>query len=183
MSTVGQFFLGVIGVGLVIGLLDFGITLIINLLAGEDMSGSLSLLTWVPILSMLVIGGLLILQWLEDMLAALRSQKMLVGMAAVTIAGLMAVYYVLQGSSLGFYVIAAISGEFNSALDLLVSGILVLLIGGTLWLLGELEAGGTSGIIYLGVLSLTTIYYVVMGNIRALQVIDWQMTLRRRSSA
>ena len=171
--------LGAAGIGALLGFMDYGITAILSfLMGGEEVLIYAVILSWVPFVVMTFIGGLFLFRLIEWALIRMRSRSLSFAIGVAIVAAGLAVYSLLEASAISDYLFALLSGGvFESASHAIRTGILVVLVGGFLWVLTYAELLSIADTIYLVLLLVVVVYYLVMAIQTAIQTARWQQRL------
>jgi hypothetical protein len=163
--------------GSVIGVLDLATTLAFSAIAGQEMLVYVAILSWAPMVVMAFVGGLILASLLEWGLRRIRCCRMSLAMSAGLVMGLLAAYSFAQGSVMAVYVMELLQGVYESGLEALMYGIVVLTIGGVFWVLGYIPPTTGPDAIYLVIFGAIVVYFVGMGLAVAVQTTRWQRRL------
>jgi hypothetical protein len=175
--TLVSVLLGAAGTGTIIGILDFVITILLSSLMASEVPIYVAIFSWTPFIAMAFIGGLILSQLIEWALTRIRCRNQFLAIGMSIIAAALAVYGVLQGSALSAYIVALVSGEFESTLQAIFTGILTLFLGGVLWGLELTKPAATSDVIYNILLLIIVVYYLAIATSTASRIVRWQQRL------
>jgi tetratricopeptide (TPR) repeat protein len=176
--TIAGILLVAVLIGAAIGVLDYVITAVFSSLLGGEVLIYVVILSWAPFVAMAFIGGLILFQLIEWALARIKCRRLSIAISIGIVTAVLATYSLLQGSAMSDYVTALLSdGVFESVLDAIFTGILVLLLGGVFWILGFTEPANTSEAIYIVLLLVIGIYYSIMAVLTAIRTTRWQQRL------
>jgi Double zinc ribbon len=170
--------LGAAAVGLAMGLADYAITAGFLAVAGEESSLFLGILSWVPWVTLLFLGGLALTQIVEWALRRSACRRMGLGIALAVVSAIVALHGTQQGEVVGNLVSLVLSGEAPGDLfeALLVVGF-VLTVGGAFFVADQVQQGSIAGTIYLVILAVAAIYYVGVSIRAAKGTVRWQQVL------
>ena len=179
VSALADVLLSAVGIGALVGVLDYIITAIFSSLMSGKVPIFMVIFSWTPFIMMTFIGGLLLFQITEQALTQIRCRRLSLAVSIGIVAAILAVYSVLQGSAISDYVAALFfSGEaFESVSEVIFTGVLVFLAGGFFWMLDYIELASVSSAIYIVLLFVTTGYYLIMIVVTATRTVRWQQRL------
>ncbi len=165
-------------VGTAAGMLDIFISYLMGtVLEGSSLPWVISLISWSPMVILVVLAGLLVFQQINK---TYRKTGMHSAVGAVLIgglAGLIAGYSFSQGASMGdLLVYLAFNGtaEFESTAYFLGTLIYIAILGGVLWLQNFVGTGVNIDQIYIVLLAAGALFNMGMGGYTALKAAKWQ---------
>jgi superkiller protein 3 len=174
-------FVGILGaaaIGFAIGLLDYAITAGLTSILGEEANLFFVILSWMPLVAMLFLGGLALAQLVEWALRRCGCRQMALGVACAVVAALVALYGTQQGTAIGDFLQAMLAGEaFDGSLRDLIAAWLVLTVGGAVRLVDYVQYGGGPAAIYLVVFVVAAVYYVEISLRAARSTVRWHQAL------
>jgi len=170
--------LGAAAMGLAIGLLDYVFTAGFLAVAGEESDLLLGVLSWVPWVTLLFLGGLALTQIVEWALRRSACRQMGVGIAFAVVSAIVAVYGAQQGEVVGNFVSLVLSGRApGDVFEMLLVVGFVLTVGGAFFVADQVQQGDIAGTIYLVILAIAAIYYVGVSIRAAKGTVRWQRVL------
>ena len=176
--------LGAIGLGMMVGLIDTFITMLIVLLLPVEMPLIPALLTWGPFIALLFLAGLILKEGVHFLLKVTQTTQQVFGLILAGLMALMMSYGILQGTMLVEYLKAIISGiEFTSFGDFLLTSLAVGTQGG-FWVIGETFQGGiVADFIYFFSMIGATGLYIWLALSEANASMDWLRILEEIRAA
>lgn len=160
-----------------IGLIDYAFTFGLSTFVSVG-SFLIDILSWIPLVTLLYFGGLVLARLVEGGLARSRCSETGLAGALGALSSLLATYGVLQGGMLGDALHGWISGGLPvSPAELLLTAGAVLTSGGALRAATRLSGAILSDMIFLGLLLVAGAFYVGLAVSTARGTAGWQQRL------
>jgi Flp pilus assembly protein TadD len=170
--------LGAVLLGLTIGLLSSGATAAFSALFAEEGNLLVVVLSWVPWLALLFLGGLALSQVVGWALQRGACRQIALGVALATVLALVVLYGTQQGEVLGIILQDTLAG---TALEMPAPGILgplsVLALGGGIFFVERVSGGTGSAVIHLVIAVVAIGYYLAVSVQAARDAVRWNQAL------
>lgn len=169
-------------VGVVIGILDQTITLLMAPLLNYSENLLVVFFSWVPFLVLVSLGAVLLVQIIERALSKIAVTKKGRFSTLAILAGVLTVYGIMHGSAIAdsaFYYLSG--GPIESLTVEIIISLLTILVGGLSWLFYSFEILYTSDIIYLILMGVILVFYLISARNVAVKTYQWrEIVLRNR---
>lgn len=177
LRAVVRVLLSAIGIGAVIGGLDYLAALLFQALAPTDTPFLVAILSWVPLIAGVFVGGVLLAQSIEVALTRIRCRTLTLALSLGVLAAILAVYSIPQIASVADYLLAFVEGAFSSTGEAVLVGLLALVLGGSLQIVDAISVGELPYLIYLAVMAMAAVYYLWVAAQAAVQTTRWQQRI------
>ncbi|MBE9479729.1 MAG: tetratricopeptide repeat protein, partial [Chloroflexi bacterium] len=165
-------------IGLSIGLLDHFITVLIGLVLGVEVNIFLAILSWVPFVALIFLGGLVLSEVLQWTIEKTRLQEMMLSLVFAAVAALITFYGIPQGQLFGDYLGAVFGGlQFDSFIDFILTTGAVFTQGGLWYLLDSIQSGLLTDWIYLLILTVGGVYFLWISLSSVRETVHWLVRL------
>jgi hypothetical protein len=166
-------------IGVMIGGIDYGFTRVLFQFLGEEVPIYVAIMTWVPLVAMLFLGGLILFHLVRWGLESSKTHQPLLAAALAFISSALALYGVMEGRVIGEYIEQlAMDFPFESIVDFINTTGMVLTQGGT-WIIEDaLVTGEMTSIIYLLVIVVAGIFYFAVSINEASRTARWEQGIR-----
>ncbi len=165
-------------IGLSIGLLDHFITTLIGLVLGVEVNIILAILSWVPLVALIFLGGLVLFEVLQWVIEKTRLQEMMLSLVFAAVAVLIVFYGIPQGQLFGDYLGAVFGGlQFDSFIDFILTTGAVFTQGGLWYLLESIQSGLLTDWIYLLILIVGGVYFLWISLSSVREIVNWLVRL------
>jgi len=161
-------------IGLSIGLLDYFITALMGLVLGEEAYIILAILSWVPLVALIFLGGFILSKVLRWTIEKTRFQEMMPSLGFAIAAAAFAFYGMPQGRLFGDYLGAVFAGlQFDSFIDFVLTTGEVFTQGGMWYLLDSIQSGFLTDLIYLAILAVGAVYFLWVSLSSVRETVHW----------
>jgi tetratricopeptide (TPR) repeat protein len=169
---------GALAIGIVAGLIDYAFAWIFTLIFGEEVSLFVAVLSWIPLLALVTVAGLVLFQLAGWAVVSTRIISTPLALGASAFASGLAVYGLLVGRAISDLMVFTLGGGMTVApLQWIFTLGQVLTVGGV-WAVQDLiQFPDSSSLIYLVILSASAVYYFVGLSFNARRNVDWQKRL------
>ncbi len=165
-------------IGLSIGLLDHFITVLMGLVLGVEVNFILAILSWVPLVALIFLGGLILSEVLQWAIEKTRLQEMMLSLVFAAVAALITFYGIPQGQLFGDYLGAVFGGlQFDSFIDFILTTGAVFTQGGLWYLLDSIQSGLLTDWIYLLILIVGGVYLLWISLSSVRETVHWLVRL------
>ena len=165
-------------IGLSIGLLDHFITVLMGLVLGVEVNIFLAILSWVPFVALIFLGGLVLSEVLQWAIEKTRLQEMMLSLVFAAVAALITFYGIPQGQLFGDYLGAVYGGlQFDSFIDFMLTTGAVFTQGGLWYLLDSIQSGFLTDWIYLLILAVGGVYFLWVSLSSVRETVHWLVRL------
>ncbi len=179
VSSLAGLLLGAVVIGAIIGILDYGVTALFATLGGDTLSIYLIIVSWAPLVAGMFVGGLLLSQLVEWALVRFRCRNLALAIGVSTVAAALALYSLVQGSAVSDYTLAVLSGGmFSSTFEAIFVSVMVLFMGGVIWIKDYIPMSTTADTIYIVLLLIGAVYYLALGIASGVRTARWQRRLQ-----
>ncbi len=167
-----------ITIGLSIGLLDHFITVLMGLVLGVEANIFLAILSWVPLIALIFLGGLVLSEVLRWAIEKTRLQEMMLSLVFAAVAALITFYGIPQGQLFGDYLGAVFGGlQFDSFIDFILTTGAMFTQGGLWNLLDSIQSGLLTDWIYLLILIVGGVYFLWISLSSVRETVHWLVRL------
>jgi len=169
---------GAAATGIAIGVLDQLITSFLNFFLGGEVHLLVALLSWAPLVAMAFTGGLVVAELVRRAIESTRMENMLLAQVTALMAAALAWYGIPQGSLIENFISALIGGYPLGSIGGFIQTAGEVITQGGLWMISDsLRAQGGFGVIYLGILLVTAVYYLLVAVGTARESVNWLVRL------
>lgn len=169
-------------IGVVIGILDQIITLLMAPLMNYSDNLLVVFFSWVPFLVLVSLGAVLLVEIVERDLSKIAVTKKGRYTSLAILAGALTLYGIMHGSAIAdnaFYYLAG--GPIESIAVEIIISLLTILVGGLSWLYYSFEILYTSDVIYLILMGIILVFYLISARNAAVNTFQWrEIVLRNR---
>ena len=165
-------------IGFSIGLLDYSVTVLAGLVLGVEVNIILAILSWVPLVALIFLGGIVLSEVLRWAIEKNRLHEMMLSLIFAVVASLLAFYGIPQGRSFGDY-LGAVSGglQFDSFIDFILTTGEVFTQGGLWYLLDSIQSGWLTDWIYLTILAVGALFILWTSVSSVRESVHWLVRL------
>lgn len=137
------------------------------------------ILSWAPMIVVSFVAGLALFYLVESAVARLHLTSRVMAVSLALAASLVAVYGMLEGYTLAEYLGALASpGAFASAAEAIGTGVIVLAIGGALYVPALLQPSSLADVIFSMVIAAILVYVLVFSWRASNRAAEWQRRVR-----
>jgi tetratricopeptide (TPR) repeat protein len=170
--------LGAAAVGVAVGLVDTGAARLFSTLSEEGSSFIVVMLSWVPWVAGLFLGGLAVTQMIESALHRAAVRQMALGIAFAVLAAIVALFGTQQGMALGDAIGLLLSGVApQTAAEAMFYFSFILTGGQGVYFIDQMQGATARGVIYLVITVAATAYYLAAGVGAARGIVHWNQAL------
>ena len=163
---------------MVIGLVDYAFTAGLGAILGEDWGIFGALLSWVPWITLLFVGGLALVQVLRWALEHGACRRMGLGVVLPILSAFVMLHGTQQGDAVAALVEEGLAGGLTGGEG---SGLLFILFvwaaGGVFGLFDVVQYCGVSGLICVATVGIAAVYYLFVSVRTARAAVRWQQSL------
>lgn len=175
LSSTLALLLGAALIGTIIGVLDYVLTQVFSFILQGDLYFYIAIATWAPFIAMAFIGGIVLFQMIEWMIARTSLQRTIIAVCVSGLSALIAVYSIAQGEAICDYIFySVVGGAFETVFTTIFAGVIVAILGGVLWMIVPFDEPTLGGTIFVVLMAVILIYYFGMAIRTARRTVEWQ---------